>query len=464
MAEPFDSMVSGIAADEDAVAADLRADLQAEGSTIANLSPFSSFFRLLAAIFAAPVLWLRGFVIDTFLPGIFATRATSALLDLRAADQDVTRKPAQALTGLITFFRTGTIGDLEVPLGTVVETPPIGEDGTVYRVVTTEAGTIPDGESNARVQVAAEAAGAAYNLGEGFYSVLASPVAGINQVKNEADYILLPGADIETDAALQERLQLLWRRQSGWHTGDTYRSLISDVIGIDPANIFFDTAAPRGPGSADAYILTDFGIPDAALVQAADDHINVEGNHGLGDDLQVKAMPALLVAIDVQIEGDGDLTQAERDQLAADVADLLRAAFRESAAYPDVPRVAPFQRVARSALGGAIHEAFGASVVAVDWVSPAADPDPAMALPVIQRAALDAAPVTDEGGGLVGLPATGHGFAAGTRIVVSGSVNYDGIHTVDPASSADSIVVTAAYLAETLTGAETAVALVVEVA
>ena len=236
------------------------------------------------------------------------------------------------------------------------------------------------------------------------------------------------------------------------------------MVAVDPDDIFFDTAAPRGPGSADAYVVTASGIPDAALVQTADDYINVSGNHGLGDDLRVKAIPALPVPIDVTITAAASLTAAERTQLQADAQNLIRAVFRESATYPTLPRVTPFQRLARSALATDIHEQFGQDVVSVDFAAPVADPVPAMQLPVIPRAALDAAAVVDEGAGKVGLPATAHGLTIGSRVTVAGTVNYNGVYTLDPATTLDVLVIVAAYVAEVLTGAETAAALVVEVA
>ena len=379
-APDFEAMLSGIAASEEEVLADLRAELAAQGSRIANTSAFSPFFRLLGAIFAGPVLYLRALVLDSLLPGIFAQQASGAMLDLRAADLDEVRKGASKAAGLITFYRAGTVGDLPIAPGTPVESPPI--DGVVYRLSTTAAGTILDGSASAQVAVQAEAAGAAWNLGDGYYSILPDPVPGITAVANEAGWLAAPGRDVESDADLRTRLRLKWQRLSGWHTEDTYRSLISDVAGIDPGDVYFDLAIPRGPGSADAYILTDSGIPDAALVALANAHINDEGNHGLGDDLLVKAMPALPLDLAVTIAADGNATAADKAQLAADVENLLRAAFRESAAYPGVPRVAPFERVSRSALAGQIHAAF-AAVEAVDWTAPAADAEPGMALPTI---------------------------------------------------------------------------------
>lgn len=461
MADPFDSMVSGIAATEDAVLDDLRADLQTEGSKIANTSPFSPFFRLMGAVFSGPVLYLRGLVIDTVLPGIFGHKATGTLLNLRAADLGETRKPASKAVGNITFSRTGTTGALPIPLGTAVESPPI--DGVTYRVVTTAAGTILDGQSSALVPAEAESEGAAHNLGDEFYSVLPVPVAGVTGVSNAAGWLTTPGTDIEADADLQDRLVLKWKQQGSFHWTDTYRSILSEISGIEADNIYFDETAPRGAGSADAFLVTDSGLPSAALVQQADDEINLNKNHGLGDDLLVKAMPALNVDIDLTITADPNLTAGDKTQLGTDVENLIRAAFRETAAYPDVARVAPFERVSRSALAGEIHEEFGSKVEAVDWTAPVADPAPLMQLPVIRRASLDAGAVVDKGGGLVGLPAAAHGIPAATKIAVAGTVNYDGVTTVDAGSTANEIVIAAVYVAEALSGAETATALVVTV-
>ena len=49
------------------------------------------------------------------------------------------------------------------------------------------------------------------------------------------------------------------------------------------------------------------------------------------------------------------------------------------------------------------------------------------------------------------MPATDHGFTTGQKIEVSGTVNYDGIYTVDSSTTVNEIVIEHAYTAETLT-------------
>lgn len=70
--------------------------------------------------------------------------------------------------------------------------------------------------------------------------------------------------------------------------------------------------------------------------------------------------------------------------------------------------------------------------------------------------ALDVAVAVDKGGGLVGIPCTGHPFSMGDQILLNGTTNYDGVQTVDATSSANEIVITGTYAAETFSGTDTA--------
>lgn len=67
---------------------------------------------------------------------------------------------------------------------------------------------------------------------------------------------------------------------------------------------------------------------------------------------------------------------------------------------------------------------------------------------------IDAAAAVDKGGGLVGIPITGHGFSTGQKIILSGTTNYDETYLVDATSTANEVVITATYVAETFGGTE----------
>ena len=68
---------------------------------------------------------------------------------------------------------------------------------------------------------------------------------------------------------------------------------------------------------------------------------------------------------------------------------------------------------------------------------------------------IDNAAARDIGGGLVGIPLTSQPFATGEILTISGTVAYDGVaYVVDATSSANEVVITMAYNAETFDGVD----------
>jgi hypothetical protein len=68
---------------------------------------------------------------------------------------------------------------------------------------------------------------------------------------------------------------------------------------------------------------------------------------------------------------------------------------------------------------------------------------------------LDNAGAVDKGSGLVGIPITAHTFIDNDITTIAGTTNYDGTYTI-VSQTANEIVITATYVVETFTGAETA--------
>lgn len=68
---------------------------------------------------------------------------------------------------------------------------------------------------------------------------------------------------------------------------------------------------------------------------------------------------------------------------------------------------------------------------------------------------LDNAAAVDVGGGVVGIPITGHSYTVGETIRLAGTVNYDGDEVVVAGGGANQVNITAAYVAKVFTGAET---------
>lgn len=67
---------------------------------------------------------------------------------------------------------------------------------------------------------------------------------------------------------------------------------------------------------------------------------------------------------------------------------------------------------------------------------------------------LDAADATNEGGGLVGIPVTGHVYSAGQLIRIDGTEHYDGEWFIS-ATTANKVLIAASYTAEIFSGSET---------
>ncbi len=61
---------------------------------------------------------------------------------------------------------------------------------------------------------------------------------------------------------------------------------------------------------------------------------------------------------------------------------------------------------------------------------------------------LDHADVVDNGNGTVTIPAASHGFLDLDPIIIHGTTNYDGTHTVLAAGDANNLVITATFVAE----------------
>jgi len=69
---------------------------------------------------------------------------------------------------------------------------------------------------------------------------------------------------------------------------------------------------------------------------------------------------------------------------------------------------------------------------------------------------LDNAAAVNKGGGLVGIPCTGHGYEDGETVQFYGTTNYsNAVYVLDDTTSANEMVITATYVAENFAGTET---------
>lgn len=328
-----------------------------QGSTLTNTSAYSPFWRIITALVTKPVLWLLEFISGTVLPNFFVKTATGQWLDMLAWAVNVERKAATVATGELLFTRANTGGELEVPMGTIVQSPTL--NGHIYQLVTTEPRSFEEGQSQLVVPVKAVGAGSGYNLAPGYYAVLPQAVPGVVQVVNATDWLQTPGADSEQDDQLRLRVRNQFSAVNQWHTDAVYRAIITGFPGVAADGVYFEHGAPRGPGSANAFVLFDAGVPADTFLEQINTHIRDGGNHGHGDDLLAMAMQETLHAINVKVWPVANLTDLQLQTLQADIALFIRAAFRESTQSDYTPtRTYPQSRFSFSRLTEELHAQF----------------------------------------------------------------------------------------------------------
>ncbi|EOY5442874.1 baseplate J/gp47 family protein [Cronobacter dublinensis] len=349
---------SGMPVTKEALRERFNGIVQEEG-LITNTSNMSPFWRLITAIVTTPVLWLKDVLVGTVLANMFVATASGQMLRLLAWAVNVTAKPATAAQGVIRFYKADAGAVVTVKAGTLIQTERI--NGTVYELATTADFTIASAVASALIPVQATATGGAFNLAPGYYRILPVAVDGISHAVNEADWLTVPGADEESDDELRERCRNQFNLVGNYHTNAVYRSMIASVAGLSIDRIFFEHEAPRGPGTANAYLLLDTGVTSDPFIEAVNDYITTQGHHGHGDDMQCFAMPETrhTLAVTLYVRNLANLTDEEQSALRTGAENLIRCAFRENNEF-DVKKTWPFSRFSFSNLGRELHRQFAA--------------------------------------------------------------------------------------------------------
>lgn len=345
---------AGMPVTEDAVKAEFNRLVKAEGF-VTNTSRMSPFWRLVTALITTPVMWIISALINIVMANMFVATATGSLLRLLAWGLNVTPKPASAAQGVVRFNKITAGQVATVPAGTIVQTERI--NGVIYQLAVTTDTIIPANVASALVPVQATGAGAAWNLAPGYYRILPVAVPGIASAVTEDDWLTQPGSDDESDEELRERCRNQFNLVGNYHTDAIYRSMIAEVAALSVDRIFFKHDAPRGPGTANAYLLLDSGQASQPFIDAVNDFINTQGHHGHGDDMQCMAMPETHrdLTATVYVVNLTNMSDEAQTALKNDVDSLIRCAFRENTAW-DVVKTWPYSRFSFSQLGGELHE------------------------------------------------------------------------------------------------------------
>jgi hypothetical protein len=350
------------------VVALLEADVTAANSIISNNSAMSPFWRLFSACVVTPVLWLiKTLLANHVLPAMFAATATKKYLELKAWDVDLTRKAAVKTQGNIIFTKLDINAPIVVPAGSVIQTD--STLGAVYKVLVLQNTLIPAGTLSAPVLCEALTAGAGHNLPAGFFSIMQDVVPGIDAVTNAADWITRSGADTETDEALALRIRDQFASVGNYHIDAVYRAAIASFAGIRSDLLFFEHNAPRGPGTANCFVMMPVGETPASLIDSINDYITNQGYHGHGDDLLAIAIPAAPVDLELEFWHRENLSVEDIATLEANIEARIRAAFRESDLFQELTRTLPKSVFAFSKLSQELHTALP-ELKSIRWATP----------------------------------------------------------------------------------------------
>lgn len=340
------------------------------GLVIANPSKYSAFWVFTTSAAIRPVQWLMRFLAEHVMPNCYVKTAAGIYLDLLAWGYGLSRKEAVRARGRITFTASAVQNSVTVPAGTAVRTAPV--NGKIYRLLTEADAVIPAGSESAQIPAAAEEPGADYNLGAGYYCYLDSDVPGISSVVNEPGYLDQNGTDPEPDSELRLRIQFQFASVGDYHIDAKYKAMISARTGFPADRIFPVTYEPnsfpcRGPGSADVYVLFDAEDSSAEILAEINEFIREEGNHGHGDDVQVKAMPYSRHDIALTCYLDLSMAPARRETVQREITDMIRCAFRGNKAYASkVTQSMPYSRFSFSQLDHELHGAIP-EIESLEW-------------------------------------------------------------------------------------------------
>ncbi|MGX2949378.1 baseplate J/gp47 family protein [Ursidibacter sp. B-7004-1] len=356
MSENFKALLaeSGLPTEESQIRQHFE-QLTNEEGLITNTSRMSPFWRLITAIAVKPVKWLTDHLIVEILPNLFVKTAKDQWLQVQAWSVGIDFKPASKAEGVIHFTKESEANALTIRAGTVIQTERIND--TIYRLITLEDTVIPSGTLTAPVKVVAENAGGDYNLAPSYYRILSEPILGIRKVENLDDWLVVPGADRESNEELRQRYRVQFSSVGQHHIDNVYKGMIAKVAGLAVDRIYFKHDAPRGPGTANAYLLLDTGVASQPFVDKVNRYVKDEGNHGHGDDLTCFAMPETQHRLTCQVfffssAGLGNIRQQE---ILQKVEAMIRCAFRENNNFK-VTKTYPFSRFSWSRLGEEIHQ------------------------------------------------------------------------------------------------------------
>lgn len=248
----------------------MAAAVQAAANQLIDLTVGSTLRAILEAT-ASVALWMQWLILQV-LQMTRAATSNGADLDSWMADMSLTRLPAVAASGEVTFSRLTPALSAIVPSGAQVRTA----DGTQTYVVTIDQTVsawnaassgylLPAGVSSVTVPVTAQQPGSAGNVQAGMVSQLVTTMPGVDSVTNGLP--IQNGMDAESDPAFRARFQNYIQsrpRATPLAIGFAITSIQQGLSYVIQENT--DSAGNPRPGSFLVTVDDGSGYPPASLL------------------------------------------------------------------------------------------------------------------------------------------------------------------------------------------------------
>ncbi len=257
----------------------MAAAVQAAASQALDITVGSTIRAILEAN-ASIALWMQWLMLQV-LQSTRAATSSGADLDTWMADFTLTRLPAVAASGSVTFSRYTATAPASVLPGVLVRT---GDGAQTFSVIadttnpawstSAAAYVIGAGVSSITVPVAAQIPGSGGNVQPSTVTLLASAIPGIDAVVNASSFA--NGLDAETDAAFRARFQSFIQSRSRATPQAIGYAVASVQQGLQYAvqeNV--NTAGLPAMGSFVVTVDDGSGSPSGALLSAVQSAVDI---------------------------------------------------------------------------------------------------------------------------------------------------------------------------------------------
>ncbi len=282
------------------------AAVQGSARNLVDLTAGSTLRAILEAS-ASIGLWVQWLIVQVLQTTRAATSAGGDL-DSWVGDFGVTRLPAMAASGIVTFSRYSTTGSALIAPGTALRST----DGTLLFTVTADptraawsatqnAYVMAAGVASLDVPATALAPGAGGNVQASAITLIAAPLAGVDTVTNAAAF--QGGIDAESDAALRARFSLFLDSR----TRATPAAIAYAVGGVQQglSHALLENQTSTGApmiGSFTVVVDDGTGSPSASLLASVS--AAIEAVRPIGAIYAVQAPGVVPVTVSISIDTD----------------------------------------------------------------------------------------------------------------------------------------------------------------